>query len=426
VLIVGAGPAGLFLAHLLTCASIPYRILEQKPTPVENTGASLGLWPQSVRVLQQLPTQLLEKLQGISAPLSNGQHLGATGDVLADRDLFKRLITNHGYPFMLFERKELLRVLWEELEDKERTARLGAKVVAVEQNADGVVVKLEDGSEERGSIVVGADGVRSRIRERMWERQGAAADADRKVLHVRYKCIYGTTARLDGVDSDVMVELHDKHLSFQMLTQPTKMFWFVYIKLEKPQQPPIWERYTDEDMEELVKTFMDHPVGQNLTFADLWNKRTRVKIANLEEGVMSTWHHERTVLLGDAVHKVTPNLAFGANNALESAVTLTNVLHELVKESTNPTSAEIDTAFQRYQSQRMKRAKACLFQASSYTSLAAYEGWGYETVLKLTLWYGDDLVQRQIGGWVKEAPRLDFLDLPEGEKEKVVRFPWCH
>jgi hypothetical protein len=49
---------------------------------------------------------------------------------------------------------------------------------------------------------------------------------------------------------------------------------------------------------------VDQPIFENLVFGDIWRKRYRAQIVDIEEGVLSKWHFGRTVLVGDAAHKV--------------------------------------------------------------------------------------------------------------------------
>lgn len=54
VVIVGAGPVGLYLAHALSRANIDYVILEQHDTVIRYQGAGVLVFPQTLRLLDQL------------------------------------------------------------------------------------------------------------------------------------------------------------------------------------------------------------------------------------------------------------------------------------------------------------------------------------------------------------------------------------
>ena len=67
------------------------------------------------------------------------------------------------------ERRSFLRILYENHPDKSRI-KTGKRVVDVEEQENGVIVKLEDGTTEHGDILIGCDGVHSTVRELMWQR----------------------------------------------------------------------------------------------------------------------------------------------------------------------------------------------------------------------------------------------------------------
>lgn len=73
----------------------------------------------------------------------------------------------HYYPVAWLPREQLLRILYDNIPDKSKVL-VNKKVKRVDQSDDGVVVHCEDGSEYTGSMIAGADGVHSTIREEMW------------------------------------------------------------------------------------------------------------------------------------------------------------------------------------------------------------------------------------------------------------------
>ena len=87
----------------------------------------------------------------------------------------------------------------------------------------------------------------------------------------------------------------------------------------------------------------------------------------LEEKLFETWHHGRTVLIGDACHKMQPSAGQGAVNAMEDAVILANCLYD-ISEGKEPVTAErIAEAFRDYREQRYPHAK---FQVENSKGMA--------------------------------------------------------
>lgn len=74
---------------------------------------------------------------------------------------------SHGYPILFFDRQMLLQVLYDNLKDKSRV-KANKKVIKASILDSKVEVRTEDGEAFVGDILVGADGIRSTIREEMW------------------------------------------------------------------------------------------------------------------------------------------------------------------------------------------------------------------------------------------------------------------
>jgi 2-polyprenyl-6-methoxyphenol hydroxylase-like FAD-dependent oxidoreductase len=66
VIVVGGGPAGLLASHILSRAGMDFVVLEKYRTVTPDAGASIALWPQTFRILDQL--DLLEVVR----PYMNG------------------------------------------------------------------------------------------------------------------------------------------------------------------------------------------------------------------------------------------------------------------------------------------------------------------------------------------------------------------
>jgi 2-polyprenyl-6-methoxyphenol hydroxylase-like FAD-dependent oxidoreductase len=73
----------------------------------------------------------------------------------------------HGYEFRSMERRLALEILYKNLPDKSKVLT-GKKVTSIIETQQGVRVTLADGSYEEGDIVVGCDGVRSMVRDKIW------------------------------------------------------------------------------------------------------------------------------------------------------------------------------------------------------------------------------------------------------------------
>jgi 2-polyprenyl-6-methoxyphenol hydroxylase-like FAD-dependent oxidoreductase len=291
---------------------------------------------------------------------------------------------------MLFERMQFVQLLYDMLPDNKARILTGKAIQSLEQDNSGVTVTCSDGSTFTADLLVGADGVHSRARQLIFPGLSNSGDKkDSKNQHIpgpfqsTYKCIFGLSTTPPLLPANQMIEIHNRGISWQLLSMAERTAWFLFIRKDEPSHTS--HRYTEADAEEIAGMYASYPVWKDgaVTFGDLWRARLRAKLVDLEEGILETWYAGRVVLLGDAAHKMTPNLAMGCNNAMESAVVLTNVLHALDESSQAAGSKPIETGeleevFAEYQRQRYQRASSCVSTSRMYTRFAAWNNWLYE------------------------------------------------
>lgn len=107
-----------------------------------------------------------------------------------------------------------------------------------------------------------------------------------------------------GLGINDMTFVCNKGYTFQFLTQPDAIYFMIHHKLP---EPICWSdrvRYTEKDAERVAAQFADHPITESMVFGDLSRSRTRGHLISLEEGVLEHFFFGRTVLIGDAAHKV--------------------------------------------------------------------------------------------------------------------------
>lgn len=184
VIIVGAGIAGLSLAKALESASssIQYTVLEARDELAPRQGAGIALAPGGSRILDQLGVydELEEQLVPVS---SSAVHDGQGRILLPARSNTAVLVGSRmGYPFGLVERRNVVRALFNKL-CRKNCVKTGKTVVRIEhsrQESKQIMVICTDGTMYQGDLVVGADGVRSKVRSEMWAavEQGICGNFD--------------------------------------------------------------------------------------------------------------------------------------------------------------------------------------------------------------------------------------------------------
>jgi 2-polyprenyl-6-methoxyphenol hydroxylase-like FAD-dependent oxidoreductase len=211
----------------------------------------------------------------------------------------------HGYAGLLFDRQKYLRVLVETLPEWETRVKTNKRVIGIEPTATGVTVQLEDGTSETGSIVIGADGLWSIVRQEM-ERIAGEQVFDPE--YTGFSGIYGHGGAVAGLDIGNAYERHDDSsgMAMQVFTAPGKTFWGCYTRMEDGSgRERKYRRFSDAEADELAEKWLDMPIYGKTTFGDIWRAREVWGMTQLHAGSASKWHHGRMVLLGDAVAKVS-------------------------------------------------------------------------------------------------------------------------
>ncbi|KAK1688876.1 hypothetical protein BDP55DRAFT_766282 [Colletotrichum godetiae] len=150
IAIVGGSIAGLTLANMLEkFDGLDYTLLEAYPSIAPQVGASIGLLPNGLRILEQLGCyQRIRELAEDCNHRMNCREVG--GRLLYCSGLVtisERLEEETGYPCNVLPNK---------------------CVIDVETTESGVAAHTRDAATYTGDILVGADGVHSIIREEMW------------------------------------------------------------------------------------------------------------------------------------------------------------------------------------------------------------------------------------------------------------------
>ncbi|KAI1126927.1 hypothetical protein F5Y10DRAFT_293278 [Nemania abortiva] len=426
VIIVGGGVGGLSLAHCLEKANIDYILLE-KGVIAPPWGTSISVHPNGCRILDQIGA--LEEVEKRCVPMNRFFNRGPDGYPFVYDHFFKSVLERTGYTTLTLERRLFLKALYDTLQHKERVHEHQRVRNVIEGNGSASVV-MEDGSEHTGDLVVGADGVHSLCRELMWNKanetiEGYISAAEKRTMKTTYVAIIANIPQMPGLGPNDMHSTSFDKVSFLVLCQPDTIYLAAHFKLPVEEQCrwPNRLRFTEEDMERYAKQVADLPVSESVLFGELWRHRTRAHIVSFEEGVLQHWHFGRLALLGDAVHKVTPNAGFGGSTAMEGAVVLANHLKAALDAhpSKKPSDVEISEALEGYQKERLPRATEIFWVSWAQTRFHAYDGWPMYLFHRWILpVLGLDWMGQQVAKTCCDAPQLYFAPY----KQRKGTLPW--
>lgn len=378
VIVAGAGVAGLTASHCLQKAGIDHVVLERRPTIDPAEGASIAIYPHGAYILNQLGC--LSALKAVCKPCQNYWSRRPDGTVVFCNPFFNYIKNNHsGQDILLLERRVFLRILHDCLPNKDYI-KTGVGLEAITENQDGVEVLLSDGTIEKGDMVLGCDGVYSRVRSIMWDMACTPVE-EKRAMQTRYKCLVGVGPSMAGLDERGMSSVHNDKFSFLLLTQPGRTFWFVFVKLEQPFTWPHRVNFTDDQAEQLASDMAEYLVSDSVTFGSVWERRERAMLIPIEEGVLKHFFWGRVVVAGDAAHKVTPNIALGGNTAMEGVVVLCNHLQRALAKHVDSlgapfkpiTRAALMDCFEAYKNQHRRRVLAIMTLSRVITGAQAWE-----------------------------------------------------
>jgi 2-polyprenyl-6-methoxyphenol hydroxylase-like FAD-dependent oxidoreductase len=165
VLIVGAGPTGLTLAHELLRCGVQVRLIDKAPSPSQNTKA-LGVWPRTLELFARAGTGIVEEMlaQGVKTP---SFHVWSEGKLLVHLDFAHHLAG--AYPFaLMIPQAETEALLTRHVERLGGTIERGTELLSLTQQEAGVqvVLRTASGQEEqtRTDWLIGCDGAHSAVR----------------------------------------------------------------------------------------------------------------------------------------------------------------------------------------------------------------------------------------------------------------------
>ncbi|MER8223605.1 FAD-dependent monooxygenase [Streptomyces sp. NPDC094143] len=323
VLVVGAGIAGLVTATELHHRGALVDVVEHEPGP-SSEGAGLFLPGNAVRALESLG--LRDRLDALAAPVPGQRLLDQRGGLLADIDTAK-LWQGVG-DCLGITRPDLHAALYDALEVP---VRHGVTVSSLHQSDNGVDVEFDDGTVGHYEVVVGADGIRSRIRQ-----MADATAVPRYLGQVAWRFLSD-----DAGDIDRWTVWLGRGTTF--LAYPVgagRICCYADVSAATPLDPT-------RGSAELSPAF----AGFDIRVRDLLvgPAARAAHFTPVEEVNGTHWVYGRVVLVGDAAHASSPNLAQGVAMAVEDAQVLAEELAG---------DGDVATLLSRYVQRRMPRVQA--------------------------------------------------------------------
>ncbi|KAI0487121.1 hypothetical protein F4859DRAFT_327203 [Xylaria cf. heliscus] len=424
VVILGAGPAGLFTAHALAAAGIDFVVLERQPEIVRFRGALILIWAPFVRLMDQLG--IYKPAMQYATRFTSKTNFTHSGEPLCSGPVFEAVQEELGYPTLGMSRGNLLRVLYENLPGRETKVRANAHAVKIETDKNGVRVHLADGSVVSGSMVIAADGVHSPARELIQGLgNGSAVAGESKStspMVAQFLSLFGHTR---GIREDIALgdfaESHGPGTVSQSTRLDDTMYFTVLKRLDEA--TPDRKRFTGEDVDKFVEELSDLTIFPGIKLREIWPQREEANAVLLqqEEGLAEKWYHERIVLVGDACHKMTSVNGQGALSAVLSSTVLINNLRATLAANPNPSTEDLEAAFAKYEESRRETSTAVVDLGRFLTRFDSWTSEGDEAKDREQSSSGNmvpEMLKRFVPGFSK-SPILDFVPF-ESESGKTA------
>jgi 2-polyprenyl-6-methoxyphenol hydroxylase-like FAD-dependent oxidoreductase len=324
--IVGGGIGGIAAAVALRQAGIDVVVYE-KAAQLCEVGAGMMLWPNATRVLREMG--LLESVLAQSGPNTHFLVRASCGKILMNIALGQ-----FDVPAVCIRRTDLLSVLLAALPPE--CVRLGCELEDLEHSEGKVRLYFKGGLVKEHDVVIGADGIRSRVRSRLF---GASDPIYRGYTVWRGLAHYDGNAVPAGCNS----ETWGAGKRFGILNTGHRRFtWYATSNV-----PPHHLDAACGRKRELQQMFdgWHEPIAD---FIDATDESGILKNRACDFAPLRRWGHGMVTLLGDAAHSCTPNLGQGGCMALEDALVLAKCVNR---------EPCLRTALREYESLRYQRTR---------------------------------------------------------------------
>ena len=366
VLVAGGGIGGIAAALALTRRGFDVKVLEQAPQLGE-IGAGIQLGPNGFAAFDALgigPTARARAVYTDEMLMHDAIDETCVGRIPTGEAFRQRF----GNPYAVIHRADVHASL---LEGAQATGRIevatGTQVERVEQDEHSVTVTDSRGGQHRGVALIGADGVKSAV------RQQYVGDAARVSGHVVYRAVvdkadFPADLRWNAASIWVGPNCHLVHYPLRGGEQYNVVVTFHSRDTEQ------WS--VREGSREEVQSYFEGICARARQLIDL--PKDWKRWATADRDPIGQWAYGRAVLLGDAAHPMLQYLAQGACMAMEDAVTLGEALR--VHDNDWP------AAFARYQRSRVARTARTVLSAREMGRL--FHAQGVDRLVRNDLWKG--------------------------------------
>ncbi|WP_313334388.1 4-hydroxybenzoate 3-monooxygenase [Sphingobium yanoikuyae] len=309
IAIIGAGPAGMFLAHLLAAEGIAAVVLERRDRAYVEGRVRAG-------VLEQVTTDLMHRL-GLGTRLDREGLVHGGTQISLDGSLFRidMAALTGGSAVTVYGQQEVMHDLFEAAPERGVEIVWNAQDVTLEGlDGDQPVVRWrQDGvaQELQCDYVVGCDGYHG------VSRNSIPAHVLRTFERVYPFGWLGILADVPPADHELIYANHERGFALASMRSPTRSRYYIQCGLDEQVEDWSDDRFWDE-----LCLRLGPDAASRVTRGPSFEK----SIAPLRSFVSEPMRWGRLFLAGDAAHIVPPTGAKGLNLAASDVIMLSEAL----------------------------------------------------------------------------------------------------
>jgi len=328
VCIAGGGIGGLTAALALQKKGIDSVLYEAKDT-LRAAGAGIWMSSNSIKMMDHLG--ISRQFLNIGIEMKEIVVEDGSGKIISSISM-EDVKKKHVYAIHSVKRQSLHELISGHIESKRIVT--GKKIKSVKQNNNNIILQFEDGSADECDVLIGADGIRSTVREEV-----------NPGIPLRYSgqtCWYGLSAMTlpeERKNKTTEIWMGKLRFGFTEVNQGQVYFFAVEkspsgIQFQGDRSRHLLDMYKSSPS--IIKSILSHAKSEDIIKSDLYDIKPFIPLA-----------YGRTVLIGDAGHATTPNLGQGAAQAMEDGVLIAELLSKKSPEA----------AVKRFEIMRKKRIK---------------------------------------------------------------------
>jgi 2-polyprenyl-6-methoxyphenol hydroxylase-like FAD-dependent oxidoreductase len=331
VLIVGGGIGGLSLGIALRRAGFSAEIVELK-NEFNVYGVGIIQLGNAIRALDAIG--VAEETIKRGSPYGNVKLCTPAGFVITEAGtppMTRFNIIHNG-----ISRRILHDVLYEAAVENKVNIRMDITVAEINNDAESATVKFTDGTEGVYDLVVGADGIYSKMRSLVFGNY-----EPKYIGSSVWRYPFKRPAELETA-----YMFFGKKTKVGLIPMTAEMMYMFIVAAEGEDNPVIPQ---EEFIPKMKAHLKEYPVPLVANTINEITDATKAVYSPLKTLMMpAPWYKNRVVMIGDAVHATIPQLGSGAALAIEDAVVLAEEISKDIS---------VEQSLENYMSRRYERCK---------------------------------------------------------------------